>query len=290
MRRRKRAFTLVELLVVVGIIAVLISLLLPALNQAREQARRVQCLSNMRQLGVYLRMYGAQNQDTALVGHIQQAQFSYVAFWHQNNANCDHGLMSLLYLDGLLRDTSGPAFYCPSEEDPQFSYDNSKNPWVFFPSNPPHPNLDPAVGGDVGTHTRYAYNARPCADWFPDYGTGKMARNGQLYAKPYLVFEKKFGFPKFSTLKNKAILSDFIWYKQTVTLRHKKGINVLYGDGSGKWVALSVFDKAPWNQVATNPSLEPMSSNWIWLDETGTTYAHAGNQPSGIWLDLDNAK
>jgi prepilin-type N-terminal cleavage/methylation domain-containing protein/prepilin-type processing-associated H-X9-DG protein len=71
LRKTQRAFTLVELLVVIGIIALLIAILLPALGRAREQSATVKCLSNLRQIGVAIVQYGNANRGALVPGAVR---------------------------------------------------------------------------------------------------------------------------------------------------------------------------------------------------------------------------
>ena len=98
-RRRitRRAFTLVELLVVIGIIALLIAILMPSLSRARTQSQRVACMSNLRQLGAAFVMYTNANKGSfprPAVG----ALFEDWIYWHAGR-NLDESRL-VPYLSG----------------------------------------------------------------------------------------------------------------------------------------------------------------------------------------------
>ena len=145
MRMRRKGFTLIELLVVIAIISVLVSMLLPAVQQAREAARRSQCRNNLKQIGVALHNYhdacrvfppgyvdlnGNPNSTpdndlgsgwgwaTFLLPYMDQGPL-----YNQINFNVGVGLGT----NKQLSQTALPAFQCPSDgmQDPFAVYDSS---------------------------------------------------------------------------------------------------------------------------------------------------------------------
>ena len=66
MLRKGKIFTLIELLVVIAIIAILVSILLPSLNKARDAARNVACISNLRQNGTAIMIYADSSNEIIL--------------------------------------------------------------------------------------------------------------------------------------------------------------------------------------------------------------------------------
>ncbi len=123
MKSRKNGFTLIELLVVVAIIAVLVSILLPALGRARESARTIQCLSNMRQWGMALLQYANDYNGQFPRACAGSAGDQYDGSWFSVRTMHQYLPGSYDYKDtGVL---SGAMFICPT-------FHSSINPYAYM--------------------------------------------------------------------------------------------------------------------------------------------------------------
>ena len=218
---RRCAFTLIELLVVIGVIAILAGMLLPALNKARENASRTQCLSNLHQWGIYLRMYSNDNHGW-LPGHFHT------------------------YLSGAFR-ADGLQWH--ESESLAVTYKIPKQVW-FCPTSPLYNPDDP----DVGTNNYWD----PQAHW-DSYGrlTTYVVMMGdtpdpRFENQPDRTAYYRNGYGDITKLNQKVkadspVMADWTVYSGDLKWRivnhsvgKPKGTNRLLTDGSAQWRPISV--------------------------------------------------
>lgn len=278
---KRHAFTLVELLVVIGIIALLVSILLPTLNRARESANRTKCLANLRGIGQLVTMYANAYKGKIPIGYSGSATGSNTAYsenyWlaRYNNGTPEKyrwcGL-GLLYPAGLIKDSAaeGMIFYCPSTNEEtvhQMKGSATANPWIDDILT------DSALATAAsGKGTRIGYSCRSSnpvssravnergVKWTRPGDAGSAVSkydpiNGNSGAAATMVADMM----RQSSMKTRAILCDVMITTRT-RVAHVKGINVLGADGSARYVEYSMLGNDPTASPPINIFLNILAS------------------------------
>jgi prepilin-type N-terminal cleavage/methylation domain-containing protein len=273
--RRGRGFTLVELLVVIGIIALLISILLPAMNKAREQGKMTLCLANLRSFGTLLNFYANDNKGRVPLGYAGNKHSGYMVY------NGKFEVLGCLWEANYLN-SSPSAYYCPSKQDVRWQFSSEDNQWPPPPTN--------------GRPVRLGMAVRPVVSFAGGTSTKPPGPVSDPLDNP--LFRGKW--PIISGFKDKAIASEVFgepmneprFQVDPTNTSHKNYINVYFADNSASAVEIKSAS-APDNksikdllqQIADMKPAVPGGQTGadIYLDEVAV-------ENKGIWSKFDRAK